>query len=611
MRKLFNKRFFVVFVSAIFIVLASVGLIFLVQLQNGAGWESIGYLFGQRLRIMIFTVLLLTCFFGAISALTKAPVIVTGVTYAVMVGFNFVSKVKLDYRGMWLLPEDLRLAREADALMNMVDTGKLITTVVTMLIVVAVSIVAHILVKKWLKKYLLREKPLPKRTSWAIRCSGAAILFVTMILLGSMIYNPAFSSSRKGWTENLFSIQIIEWNQLECYWRNGIIVGFLYNARTRTVAEPEGYSQEALEAVAAKYNLIAEAGNKYRRDLAKEDVDILFVMNESFYDPEIVREQYPYSGGDITPNLRRLQQEAISLTVYSPEYGGGTANVEFEALTGLTNYFYGGMPYQDVVARISNFTSLARILKPMGYETIGMHPYNGTFYKRDFAYKNMGFDRFIDENGFTHTDTVGNSNYISDRAAYDEVLDILSSGGGKKFINLVTMQNHMPWGSIFDNHEFVSSAGTEYDEELTDYYSLLHESDAALGYLIERLSSFDRNVIVVFWGDHAPGRHGSFEDANSKDTSHYTPMIIWQNFKFRDDQKSLKFPEIVTPNQIPNLLFNALYAKKPTMFYLLDALLDETPILARVYSTTKEIELTDALRDYEFINYSYYRGALD
>ena len=65
------------------------------------------------------------------------------------------------------------------------------------------------------------------------------------------------------------------------------------------------------------------------------------------------------------PNVRAVR----SGSMFSPEFGGMTANVEFEALTGFSNAFlpYGSIPYQQYVR--GPVPSLATFFRSEGYET--------------------------------------------------------------------------------------------------------------------------------------------------------------------------------------------------------------------------------------------------
>ncbi len=99
--------------------------------------------------------------------------------------------------------------------------------------------------------------------------------------------------------------------------------------------------------------------------------NIVLVMNESFYDPEILGKHYAHTGGDvIVPNLHKLFQKYPSGYMYSPEYGGNTANIEFAAYTSLSNYWANTIPYISSVSKIKPMPGLANTTRQLGFQQL-------------------------------------------------------------------------------------------------------------------------------------------------------------------------------------------------------------------------------------------------
>ena len=155
-----------------------------------------------------------------------------------------------------------------------------------------------------------------------------------------------------------------------------------------------------MTALKAEYDAIAEEKNETRKDPAEEKVNVVMILNESFFDPTVsfqgvnFRDFYKYSG-DVVPNLHRIMQKYPSGYMYSLDYGGGTANIEFETFTSLTNYWIDSVPYTALLPKTGPIPSLAQDLKARKYATTAVHPFNGGMYKRNIALKNEGFDTFI------------------------------------------------------------------------------------------------------------------------------------------------------------------------------------------------------------------------
>jgi phosphoglycerol transferase MdoB-like AlkP superfamily enzyme len=326
-------------------------------------------------------------------------------------------------------------------------------------------------------------------------------------------------------------------------------------------------------------------------------------MNESFSDPNVFKETYPFTGDNPVANLNKVQKNEHTAygTIQGSEYGGGTANVEFEALTGFSNYFLGVVPYTQVMSQKTNFPALPSFLNSQGYNSTALHPFSGGMYKRNIVYKNFGFDIFLDKDGFTYTDVEPNANgYISDASAYKQALDQLGQSG-KQFVTLITMQNHMPYWDIYENHDFKSVADVDKgtNSAIDNYLQTLDSSDKALGELASQIDASEQKTVLVFWGDHLPGLYSKLDGTPAK---YQTPLIIYSNFASGKDLG------VISPNYITLELLDYINAKMPAYYYLLAANRAEVPVLAKSKFGDSSPKETDALRDYEMIEYDMLSG---
>ena len=84
----------------------------------------------------------------------------------------------------------------------------------------------------------------------------------------------------------------------------------------------------------------------------------------------------------------------------TPQFGGTTANVEFEVLTGNSVRFLpnNSIAYINYLNR--NVDSLASIFARQGYETTAINPFFNWFFNSRNAYRNMGFSRFVSSEFF-------------------------------------------------------------------------------------------------------------------------------------------------------------------------------------------------------------------
>ena len=78
-----------------------------------------------------------------------------------------------------------------------------------------------------------------------------------------------------------------------------------------------------------------------------------------------------------------------------PSVGAGTANTEFEVLTGMSMRFFGPGEYPyKTYAKTRTLESAASALKGLGYGAEALHNNGGNFYSRAQVFNNMGFDHY-------------------------------------------------------------------------------------------------------------------------------------------------------------------------------------------------------------------------
>ncbi|WP_320922707.1 sulfatase-like hydrolase/transferase [Hungatella sp.] len=197
--------------------------------------------------------------------------------------------------------------------------------------------------------------------------------------------------------------------------------------------KPEGYSAQAID------NILHE--NKKLLSANSDEPTVIVIMAESIFDVEAVP-SLEFSP-TITENIKKYQ---IS-NIISPRFGGGTAGVEFEALTGMTNFFFleDTIYYTTYVSDNKNIIpSLAYEFNKNGYKTYAIHPNDKDFYNRQVVYKNMGFDTFMGIEDFPHANQyVLNDGYINDNGFFHVIKDILAENERPQFIWGVTIAGHL------------------------------------------------------------------------------------------------------------------------------------------------------------------------
>lgn len=330
------------------------------------------------------------------------------------------------------------------------------------------------------------------------------------------------------------------WNGLADSTNNGPVVNFLRLAHTKTMDKPNGYSQEAMEKISRKYTEQAKQLNQTRTENMTDNT-VIMVLSETFSDP--TRVPGVSFSEDPMPNIRHVKAQTTSGLMLSPGYGGGTANIEYQALSGLSMANYSStlsIAYQQLVPSLKWAPTLNQAWNKANGKgsSIAFHAYNRNMYFRDLNYKKFGFSKFYATDGTPQLKDLrplGSAWYASDESFYSEVLKKISSSDQKKFYQVVTMQNHMPYEDFYPDNQFKdedTSSNLQDDEKqnIETYTKGLSYTDQATTEFLNQLNHIDRPITVVFYGDHLPGIYSTAY--SSKDNIlglHETDYFIWSN----------------------------------------------------------------------------------
>jgi phosphoglycerol transferase MdoB-like AlkP superfamily enzyme len=360
-----------------------------------------------------------------------------------------------------------------------------------------------------------------------------------------------------------------QWSQVQNYAQNGFVAGVLYNIPSTAMEAPDGYGEERMAELAATYGEVAARANAGRQAGALEDTNIVIVLSETFSDP--TRLTGVEVGEDPIPFVRSLMTTTPSGTMLSSGFGGGTANVEFEVLTGMAvANFQPQMhaPYPMLVPYHDHFPSVVDRLAA-GHGTVAIHPYSPYFYRRNVVYPALGFERATFWDTIGHSDRITEGSHISDAATYAEVLDELQAADEPLLVNVVTMQNHSPYGGRYPDPLEVGGVLNPGDAATAGQYLRgLRHSDEATEQFVGRLEELGEKTVVLFYGDHLPTLWPQeVQSVNSDQTLHETPWFVWSTEELDD----VDAPPVVGPN----LLVTQLLAATGAPLTPYDALLAE------------------------------------
>ncbi|MDR2336778.1 MAG: LTA synthase family protein [Candidatus Nomurabacteria bacterium] len=600
---IWTKRALLTFGLVVFLVVAATLLTLFLEYRHLMGDVSgVQNFVKNSPNIFIFNSLLMFLMLVFLTGITGKPIINAGLLFSFLTLLTFAHINKFASRDTPLLPEDFEMASELAALFNMISAASLFK----ILIAIALALFVTITIQYFIDKKFTRALKMPKFITYSARLVMIVASAWFFMSLTADIRNRTGESYQR-WEFLGRETNLVAWNQRENYLTNGFMIGFLYNLSAHKIEQPENYSAETIQKIKQKYQATAEIENSTRLDPADENINLVLVLCESCVDMKDLEKYYTHTGGDITPNLHEIQKKYPHGEMFSPEYGGGTANIEFEILTSFSNYFYGVTPFVHMVSKNGQSISAASMLNRMGYQSIGLHAYYPTMYKRNIAYKNLGFSNFYGFEDFTFQNKNGNSAYVNDASSYQETLLRMESTDQKMLISLVTMENHSPYYETYDEHNFISTAtidGVDHNQ-LENYYESLHNSDLALGDFINALDNFDEKTAVLFYGDHLPGAIDSLpEEALLNGLRHKTPFFFYANFDIGEAQYLGTF----SPNYLFGMFLDALNFQKGARAYLTDDLKKSIPILTRSFYYNHQPESVQQLIDYELVGYDLLFG---
>ncbi|MGK9199189.1 MULTISPECIES: LTA synthase family protein [Sinorhizobium] len=429
----------------------------------------------------------------------------------------FISQQKQVFLSDPLYPTDFLFGRQIMELMPVLVKDRPWTAVG-----VVAGLIAAIVVGTLLLRYAWRNFPKLTRRERLMRIAFALPLLVAFWNI--MDYNQ-FS-----WIRDRLRVIPIMWDQTENYRHNGFALAFAINLPMANVSAPAGYMADAIDRIPVKS---LPAGTTHR---GKPDVIVL--MSESFWDP--TRLPKVKLTPDPMPTIRELQGG----NVFSPEFGGMTANVEFEALTGFSNAFlpYGSIPYQQYIR--NPIPSLATFFRGEGYVSRAIHPFQGWFWNRTAVYKAFGFDMFRSEENMPAMQKRGI--FASDESLTKEIIRQADEVEDPFFFFAVTLQGHGPYEANRYAKNTIKVEGDlpEADRQvLATYAQGVKEADDSLKMLMDWAKERDRETIIVLFGDHLPPLNTVYsstgymkgitaERKGPKDqmkAEHETPLVVWSN----------------------------------------------------------------------------------
>ena len=401
------------------------------------------------------------------------------------------------------------------------------------------------------------------------------------------------------------------WDVMEDSQYAGATTTFLSLTNVKAMEEEPGYNEQAMKTIARRYEQAATRINKERASTLTDNT-VIMVLSESFSDPN--RVPGVHFNTDPMPFIRSLGDVTTAGLMLSPGYGGGTANIEFQQMTGLSMANFSDTmlsPYQQLVPTRPKMYSFNQMWNQACGSTscsVGFHPFLQSFYLRGVNYKKFGFSHLytLDSDpkikyAGTYHGAVADSTSVTDERAYKNVVEeVRANTSGDKpaqYIELVTMQNHSPYPDLYGSenefHAANDSQGVPGNEMgvHSEYAKGVQRTDEATEQFLNDLDAIDRPITVVFYGDHLPGIYTTAsQDKENELALHETNYFIWSNAASKSHDT--KLPEADAAYTSSNFFMaqaaQQLDSKISPYLALLDELHAAVPAISRMGSWSSD-----------------------
>ena len=469
---------------------------------------------------------------------------VAAVISLIWVLFGVVNAVVLKYRMTPFSGEDFNMVTSLVRIAkNYLSFGMIV------MIIAALVLFIGVIVLLWFKMPLRKRKRNLKE--WVVTI--VFILGTSLLLWGSV--NVSLKTNQL--SRNFM-------NLADAYEKYGFAYCFTNSLLDKGIGRPDKYSRKMMKQIAEGIQISREVGvqqaafltgeggaAKKQRSEYKSPSDvkpnIIMIQLESFFDPSYMK-GYHFSEDPI-PNFHAIQALYASGILKVPVVGAGTANTEFEVLTGMsTDYFGAGEYPYNTVLQDRTVESVANVLKGEGYYSSVIHNNTGTFYHRDTVFSQMGFDAFVPAEYMYDLETTPN-NWAKDKVLTGIIMDILQKSNEKDFVYAITVQSHgrYPEDEVLEDPEITVSCTQESVNlnAVTYYVNEIHEVDEMIGELTEELKSFDEPVVLVMFGDHLPALGFTQEDVKLSSV-YQTEYVVWNNFGLHLEDQDLQAESLST-----------------------------------------------------------------
>lgn len=512
---------------------------------SASAWNIISKMWLKLNFVFVLNLLILALIYGILLIIINRFWITSAILISASIIVSVIEYMKVNVRYETILPADLNFLKSntGNIASFLPDNANAVifSSIVAVLITWVIALLLHVLDVNHGKIVIIANL----RTSILVRVVTLIALLATfgwyICTVGTVDSSANNFAKFMGDTPSM-------WDSVYDAQRNGALVAFLRQVNPKVMDKPADYSERTMSALLEKYNNEAKKINASRKSKISDNT-VVYVLSESFSNP--IRVPGLQLNKNPMPFISSVKEKTDSGLMLSSGYGGGTANLEYMSLTGLSMVNFNSSltsPYQQLVPN-SSWTPTINRYWGSESNSIAFHPYEPSMYLRSTNYKKFGFSKFYSleaPNVIAHKNMLDKSPYVCDESAYKSAFEKIASGKNNQFVQIVTMQNHMPFRNWYKNNDFKASSkpgspklGSSEISSIETYAKGVNYTDKATQAFLNDLDSINKPVTVVFYGDHLPGIYSTAsDDENNSLDLHLTDYFIWSNKKARENNKA-------------------------------------------------------------------------
>lgn len=504
-------------------VLLSIGINIILEIMNRRSFiGSFQFMFTSPIVFFYNTIIVFLTL--SLALLLKRRIFGTTVICLIWMILGTTNCVILGFRSTPFSAIDTIMIKNALELFNLY-----FTTAEFILLILGICIAIIGLIILW-RKAPVREA----RNNFVRYCCMIVVLFFAELAFTNINISANILSSN---FENL-SYAYKSYGFAYCFTNSIVDVG---------ISKPSDYSKETVTEITEP--IISAKDNIDNKEKTKPNV--IFIQLESFFDVNHVTD-VTFSENPI-PCFTNLKKNYTSGFLKVPSVGAGTANTEFEVLTGMSTAFFGAgeYPFKTILTK-TTAESMAYLFSSQNYATHAIHNNDGTFYSRNKVYSNLGFDSFTPME-YMYNVEKNPRGWAKDNILPEEIFKCIDSTKESDFVFTVSVQGHGRYPSEkIDDTQTITISGNEHKKNEFEYYvNQLHEMDQMIQSLIDQIEESDEPTVLVLYGDHLPTL--GLSDARLENGNMYqTEYVIWDNIGLE------KKDEDITSYQLSTKLFQEL-----------------------------------------------------